>query len=88
MNTKYNESALKKTACYYRSIIWQRLLAKANVQASGPRGTIKYYNFMLPQYCNSIEVTHRDTGFSHKDNSYSVNSARKEALISFARSYL
>ena len=43
---------------------------------------------MLPQYYNSIEVTHRDAGFSHKDNSYSVNSARKEALISFARSYL
>ena len=88
-HAKYNESALKKKRRVIIEVSYGKgFWPEANVQASGPRGTIKYYNFMLPQYYNSIEVTHRDTGFSHKDNSYSVNSARKEALISFARSYL
>ena len=68
----------------YATGVWP----KANIQASGPRGSLKYYNFMLPQLYNSIEVTQSDTGFSYSDKSYSTHNARKELLVSFARSRL
>jgi predicted dehydrogenase len=86
---KYKDSALKKKRLVSIEVSYgQGFWPKANIHASGPRGTLKYYNFMLPQYYNSIEVTHRDTGFSHTDKSYSTNTAKTEALISFARSVL
>lgn len=58
---------------------------EAMVEGVTPKGSVSFYNFMLPQIRNYVSVKFKN-GFSYNDKCYSAHNTYKQQLINWSRS--